>query len=172
MKSKLGRQVWTGHNLVTNDGEQYYTECIQRGIFEAFAIGATITPTDDMNSLYVGTDLSPGLPVEGDTLAYIGTPATVEDEAAVVSGFPKVNDTDTVNGGRGTNVLTWKFTYPTSDAIGTLTKACISIAAQTPVFTANALTCTREDEWTPAGDVVKTASDTFTFYANHTLVGA
>lgn len=92
--------IW-GKNIVTTAGNIYYA---QKACGE--------TPTNNFANLYLAT-AGPATPGVNDN--YSSFTVAAGSTKAKSSGYPKTNDTDADNTGRGTNVVTWKFEYTTSD---------------------------------------------------------
>ncbi len=110
------RIIRTG-NLMTTAGNIYYAER-----------GCGITPTNDFNTLVLGT--GDATPTVNDT--YTTMTPIANSNKTVKSGYPKNNDDDADNTDRGENVMTWTFQYLASDFSNSAIKeGCITVAPPT-----------------------------------------
>lgn len=100
-------------NLVTTAGANYFA---QRAA--GVAVPDNFTDADGVfdaiGELYQNDGTTPAA---GHNRSDAGT-AIATSQKAPDSGYPKLNDTDTANTGKGTNVLTVKWTYGTSEGNG------------------------------------------------------
>lgn len=139
-------------NIVTDAGDLYYA---QKACGE--------TPTHAFDALHLGTGAS--------------TPAKTDDAddftAVVGSGkvksatYPKTNDGDVDNTGKGADVVTWKFEYATGEANSAgITEAIIVVGAGALSAGEAVLTHFRF-----AASFTKSASDTLVIYVNHAPTG-
>ena len=142
-------RVHRAHNIVTTAGDVYTAQK---------AAGEATTNAFANLSLFSAT-VTPG---KGTT--YTTTNLIASTEKAPSSGYPKSNDTDTDNTGKGTDIVTRKYFYAAADfnaatIIGAMiTKA--SPVASDPTYAAW--------DFTSFG---KTASDTLTIYHNSDMTG-
>ena len=146
--------VVPGINIVTNDGDVWYA---QRGAGE--------TVGDDFLHANAGLRLGNNntAPTKSDTdvTAFLSGTAIARD-----SGYPKTDDDDARNvSDADVNVLTWRYSYGTSDgnASGIIEGAIVDnrttpTAALTHFLFAEAFS--------------KTTSDTLAVFVNHELTGA
>lgn len=168
-----GRKQWFyGANIVTNDGDIYYAK-----------LGASETPSanEDFRAVAAGAGATCVLnnPSSADTLAKaddygeVLTPiVTSGAQKDCTSAYPKTNDSDTDNTGRGVDVVTYKFSWTTSQidtsSGNAITGGCIVDKAATLADGVKILT-----HWnfsTPSS-FHKTSTDTLTLYVNHTMNG-
>ena len=112
--------------------------------------------------------VKPNIPCESGSSFHSLEPTGLEPS----SGYPKANDTDSDNTGKGTDVITYKFEWTTAQintASGNpITGGCILDTDATPADGVKILT-----HWnfaTPAS-FHKTSTDTLTLYVNHTMNG-
>ena len=144
--------VIPGLNIVTNDGDQYYAQS-----------AAGETPTDDFDAAGAGWRLgtSNTAPTKTDT------DVTTEDangRKATDATYPKTNDGDGDNTGAGVDIVTWRVSYTTAEAIITgIQEGAIVDDRTTPTA---ALT-----HFLFAASFNKTASDTLKVFANHEMLG-
>jgi len=148
-------------NTVTNDGDLYYAE---RGAGQAVPTDFTNTSGtfDGIMELYTAT--GSGAVAKGNDRSDLGT-LTTDSAKAMDSGYPKVNDLDSGNSGKGTDVVTYKVSYTTAEAIGSdIDDVCITNpspgSSENLLFHAAGL-----------GTFAKTSSDTLVVYINHTFNG-
>jgi hypothetical protein len=143
--------VYIAKNIVTTAGDVHLA---QR------AAGETPTNAFTPGSLYLfSASVSPGKNTTFSNTNYIaGTEKTNE------TGYPKTNDTDTDNTGRGTDVITRKYFYTgASFSAATIIGAMITKPAAAngdPVYAAWDFT-----------SFAKTSSDTLTIYHNTDVTG-
>lgn len=150
---KLGLELQIpGMNIVTNDGDVWYA---QR------AAGETVT--DDFLAASAGFRLgtSNTAPTKTDT------DVTTEDSAgrkAVDATYPQTDDADGDNTGAGVDILTWRVSYTTAEAIITgIQEGAIVDDRTTPTA---ALT-----HFLFAASFNKTGTDTLKVSVNHQLNG-
>lgn len=142
-----------GVNIVTNDGDVYYAQS---------ACGET--PTDDFDhatnaGLRLGSDNT--APTKSDT--DVTTFLTGSDH--VIDGtYPKSNDGDSDNTGAGVDVVTWRYSYSTSEGnVSGIIEGAIVDNKGTPTA---ALT-----HFLFTASFNKTSSDTLKVFVNHTMNG-
>jgi hypothetical protein len=156
--------VWS--NIITTSGELHYAELLQAG---AFANTGTSIGTDNTASITVQYDsLVTGTAgnVPGATSNYSDITAftSPNPQQLVTALYPLVNDGDADNGGAGTDTLSWRFAYATANGNGTIDRVAIVAAGATG--TAPLLHYAVQTAFTPTGSIVKTSSDTLTFFVN------
>jgi hypothetical protein len=164
-----GNKEWFyGSNIVTNDGDIYYAKK-----------GAGDTPASNENfgrtkaSCILQNPSSADTPAKADDYGEVTSPiVTSGAEKLVSSNYPKSNDQDADNTGKGADVITYKFEWTTAQintASGNpITGGCILDTDATPADGVKILT-----HWnfaTPAS-FHKTSTDTLTLYVNHTMNG-
>ena len=141
-----------GLNIVTDDGDEYYAES-----------AVAETPTNDFDDagagFLLGTDNT--APTKSDT------DVTVEDAAgrkATDATYPRTSDPDGDNTGSGIDIVTWRVSYTTAEAIITgIDEGAIVDVRTTPTA---ALT-----HFLFAATFNKTASDTLKVFVNHEMLG-
>ena len=156
-----GEKSWHyGKNIVTNDGDLYYAQQ---------AVEAT--PTSDFGGSNGRMELRTGsaTPAKGDVFTQVTTPIPTSIQE-IDSTYPKVNDSDSDNTGAGTDIVTCRTSWSTSDFNATaIIGGCIHVAggasgATTPgatkLLTHFSLTSFN-----------KTSSDTLKIFVNHTFNG-
>ena len=94
------RKLVLGHNLVTDDGELHYAQLI-----------AQETPTNAFGVM----ELATAVPTQASTDDRSDYTIQASSEKAFSSGYPKRNDTDAGNTGKGTDVFTYKAEYVPGD---------------------------------------------------------
>lgn len=142
-------------NLVTNHGDEYYA---LRGAVGTPAAGSGASRMELANP---GTMI---VPAKGNTYASL-TSAITASRKVFDTGYPKVNDDDTNNPGRGTKVVTYRVTWQGADfnALG-IKNGAIHDHATSPV---NIISLFKVE---PAKD--KASTDTMTVWVNHSMLGA
>ena len=168
-----GTKHWFyGSNIVTNDGDIYYAKraCGETPStdenFGAVASGAGATcilqNPSSANSLAKADDY-------GEVTNPIVTSGAQKD---CTSAYPKTNDGDSDNTGAGTDVVTYKFSWTTSQidtsSGNAITGGCIVDKNSTLADGKKILT-----HWNFASPASfhKTSTDTLTLYVNHTMNG-
>jgi hypothetical protein len=146
------KRVFKTTNIVTNDGDLYYAQSI-----------VADTPTDDFDAaasgLRLGSDNTAPTKSDTDVTTFLsGSAIDLE------SGYPKVNDDDSDNTGSGTDIVSWKYYYDTSEGnVSNIIEGAIVDDRTTPTA---ALT-----HFLFAGSFSKTSSDTLKVFVNHTING-
>ena len=139
-------------NIVTNDGDLYYA---QSAVAE--------TPTDDFDAAAAGLRLGTASTAPVKT----NTDVTTEDSngrLAIDATYPKTNDGDSDNTGAGTDIVTWRFSYSTSE--GNITGIAEGAIVDNRTTPTAALT-----HFLFAASFNKTSSDTLKVFVNHTFNG-
>ena len=168
-----GNKEWYyGANIVTNDGDIYYAKkaCAETPSsnenFAAVASGAGATcilqNPSSANSL-----------AKTDTYNNVTNPiVSTGAQKDCTSAYPKTNDGDSDNTGAGVDVVTYKFSWTTSQidtsSGNAITGGCIVDKAAT--LGANPKILTHWNFSSPAS-FHKTSTDTLTLYVNHTMNG-
>lgn len=149
-----GVLVVPGSNLVTDAGDRYYAQRM-----------AAESPTYDFRVLYLCSAGTPGK--AATTSAFTGITDTNKLPSA---GYPKSNDADADNDGKGVDVVTWKYQYAKADfgtPSGTITHGLICLTSQSTLPVGeNILT-----GWAFAEAFGKSTNDTLTVYVNHEALG-
>lgn len=153
--SYLLKQRFYGANLVTDDGDIYYA---QQG-----AGGAVTDDFAGANGRCVLTTTT-DTPAKGDTYADVLGPIAASNKGHT-STYPKQNDLDADNTGKGTKVTTYKFNWLTTDfSDNDIEGGCIHAGGGTP---GGNILC----YWQFAAPFAKTSADTLTLYVNHAFLG-
>lgn len=144
--------VIPGLNIVTDKGDKYYA---QKACGE--------TPTDDFSGTNAGLRLGTGSTSPTKSSGDV----TTENSAgrhALDSTYEKTNDADADNTGAGVDIVTWRFSYTTSEGnISAINEGAIVDNRTTPT---GALT-----HFLFAASFNKTSSDTLKVFVNHTMNG-
>jgi hypothetical protein len=90
-----------GHNLITDDGELHYAERIAG------------SPSTDVFTTGELASAVPATPATTDNRSHYTMIAG--SEKAVSATYPKINDTDTDNTGKGADVFTFKYEWTAGD---------------------------------------------------------
>ena len=156
-ESQSGEKIWYhAKNIVTNDGDLFYAQQ---------AVGET--PTSDFDGSSGRMELRTGsaTPAKGDTYAQVATPVTASRKA-IDANYPKTNDGDSDNTGAGTDIVTWKTSWTTSDFNSSaIIGGCIHVGAASPASGTKLLTHFSITSFD------KTSSDTLKIFVNHTFNG-
>lgn len=153
LEGPSGRRVFRARNIVTTAGDDVYA---QR------AAGAS--PDDPMNALVLGTGSA--TPTKSDVYSAL-TPVSGSLKL-FDAGYPKADDQDTDNTGKGSNVTTYRVSYGASEAnAADITHVAItnyqngSPGASEPLLMHASFSA-----------FTKTNADTLVVYVNHTFLGA
>ena len=177
---------WYGGNLVPYDGDIYYAQ-------QSAYVGSGSAPSPNFyvcscvlqNPSSADSDGSNAF--KNDTFAQVsnpiltGTATSSWSVQAVESGYPKANDSESDNTGKGANVVTYKFTWTTGQintgSGNAITGGAIVATGDVTSSSGNAQTIpsgtkllTRWNFANPAS-FHKTSTDTLTLYVNHTMSG-
>ena len=157
-KADGSTEVHETKNVVTNAGDVFYA---QR------ATGAT--PTDFWTSgAFDGRMfLSQTATAASKTQNYSTISGTIQNTGgtAMVAGYPKANDTDTDNTGRGTNVVTYCCSFGTGSTYTSVADVSIAKTGATgidPLLMRALFTST----------FTKATTDTLKVFVNHTMLGS
>lgn len=158
---KVEVSVW--HNIITNAGDQFYAEAASKGITASPA-----SLTDDFDTMSVATAVTTACgtkTADGGDITTVPTGGT----KAIDSGYPQLNDPDTNNPGTtGADILTWRTTYSTSQANGTLVGLAIHESGTTlgsgtdPILMSVDL----------SPSITKTSGMSLAFFVNHNFLGS
>ena len=152
-----GEKTWYyAKNIVTNDGDLYYAQS---------ACGET--PTSDFGGSDGRMELRTGAatPAKSDTYNEVTTPVTTSRKA-IDATYPKTNDGDADNTGAGTDIVTWRTSWATSDfSANAIIGGCIHVGAGSPTSSTKLLTHFDLTSFN------KTSSDTLKIFVNHTFNG-
>ena len=152
-----GEKTWYySKNIVTNDGDLYYAQS---------ACGET--PTSDFGGSDGRMELRTGsaTPAKSDTYNEVTTPVTASRKA-IDATYPKTNDGDTDNTGAGTDIVTWRTSWATSDfSANAIIGGCIHVGGSSPATSSKLLTHFDLTSFN------KTSSDTLKIFVNHTFNG-
>lgn len=141
-------------NVVSNAGDLYYAEMM-----------AGETPTNDFGAVdsLIGLGTAGDAPSKTSTYANITTKVS-GGEAAFTTAYPKTDDQDAANTGKGSSVVTYKATWAagvaTSNGIDRVYIALDGATGTDPLLMYAVL-----------NSFNKGASDTLTLYVNHTPTG-
>ena len=139
-----------GKNIVTNEGDLFYAQK---------AMGETPTTNFLTGGLRLGTGTTSPAKTDTDVTTLVASSGK-----AITSGYPKTNDSDADNTGKGTDVATWKFDYATSEVnVSGIAEGAIVDNTTTPT---KALS-----HFLFGASFSKTSSNTLTVYVNHTFNG-
>ena len=156
--TETGEKTWYyTHNIVTNDGDLYYAQ-------QAVETG---TPTSDFGGSSGRMELRTGsaTPAKANVYSDVTTPVTASRKI-IDSTYPKVSDGDSDNTGAGTDIVTWRTSWTTSDFNATaIIGGCIHVGGASPSAGTKVLSHFSITSFN------KTASDTLKIFVNHTFNG-
>ena len=173
LKKDNGSKHWFyGSNIVTNDGDIYYAKR---------ACGESPASNENFGAIASGAGATCILqnPSSADSLAKADAYGQVSNpivtsgaQKACTSAYPKTNDGDSDNTGAGTDVVTYKFAWTTSQidtsSGNAITGGCIVDKAATLGGSIKILT---HWNFSSPASFHKTSTDTLTLYVNHTMNG-
>ena len=152
-----GEKTWYhAKNIVTNDGDLYYA---QKAVAE--------TPTSDFGGSSGRMELRTGsaTPAKAHVYSDVTTPVTASRKIKD-SAYPKTNDDDSDNTGSGTDIVTWRTSWTTSDFnSNAIIGGCFHVGGASPASSSKLLTHFSITSFN------KTASDTLKIFVNHTFNG-
>lgn len=153
-------------NIVTDPGDIYYA---QRAVLLTTGTPISPVPTnftdtngvpDMIMELY---ESDSGAPDKGNDRSDLGTLITDSDQA-MDSGYPLVNDSDPDNAAAGVDVATYRVSYATGDANGSISDVILT----NPSPGASEAILMHAEFGSP---FVKTSADTLKVFVNHTFTG-
>jgi len=93
------KKIIHGINIVTDKGDKYYAQSVCGEI-----------PDDDFDGansgLRLGSDNTPPKKSDNDVTTFLA-----ESAQALDAGYPKTNDNDLENSGKGVNIVSWRYSY-------------------------------------------------------------
>ena len=146
------KKIIHGLNIITDKGDKYYAQS-----------ACAETPDDDFDAaaggVRLGNDNTEPAKGDGDVTAFLTGSAHALDAA-----YPKTADPDGDNSGAGVDIVTWRFSYLTSEGnVDAIIEGAIVDDKTTPT---KALT-----HFLFAASFNKTSSDTLKVFVNHTFNG-
>lgn len=153
--SPSGKRLKLGHNIVTNDGDEYYAE-----------VGGQETPTNDFggaNGRIVVLDNSGDAPGKASNFSNIGAAVGTGNPKAFDGTYPQSDDGDGDNPSAAVDTVTYLTSYTTAEANGTIDRAAIHLNGATgtdPILMYGAFT-----------QFTKTSNDTLKVFINHNMLG-
>ena len=152
-----GDKTWLyAKNIVTNDGDLYYAQKSVGG-----------TPTTDFGGSDGRMELRTGsaTPAKAHVYSDVTTPVTASRKVKD-NTYPKTADDDSDNTGAGTDIVTWRTSWTTSDFNATaIIGGCFHVGGASPASGSKLLTHFSITSFN------KTASDTLKIFVNHTFNG-
>ena len=152
-----GQKTWIyAKNIVNNDGDLYYAQKSVAG-----------TPTSDFGGSDGRMELRTGsaTPAKAHVYSDVTTPVTASRKIKD-STYPKTADDDSDNTGAGTDIVTWRTSWTTSDFNATaIIGGCFHVGGASPASGSKLLTHFSITSFN------KTASDTLKIFVNHTFNG-
>jgi len=151
-------------NIVNDQGDLFYAyRATDAQPTTALFTNGSVKTFDGIMELYKSVSAAPS---KGAVRSGLTAGVLITGSAKVMdTGYPKRNDTDTDNTGKGTDVVTYKVSYLTSEANDSTIDDVI-ITNPSPSTGDNLLM------WADGlGSFTKTSSDTLVVYVNHTMNG-
>ena len=146
------KKIIHGLNIVTNDGDTYYAQSAVAEAVDDDFDGAS-------SGLRLGSDNTAPDKVDTDVTTFLSGSAHALDAT-----YPRTDDPDSDNSGADVDIVTWRFSYLTSEGnVDAIIEGAIVDDKTTPTA---ALT-----HFLFAALFNKTASDTLKVFVNHTFTG-
>src|SRR5688572_2560282 len=152
------KRTYVSKNIVTNAGDLYYAQRAVDALPTDFTNGSAVF--DGIMELYNGASSAPA---KGNNRSNM-TGLVTGSAKAMDSTYPKVNDSDPDNTGAGTDKVTYRVSYATSEANATGI-ADVVITNPSPGASEPLLL---QAEFTPFD---KTSADTLKVFVNHEMNG-
>lgn len=149
---KGGQLLIPARNIVTNAGDQYYAQS-----------SAGEAPTNDFDAAAAGLRLGSATTTPTKTNTDVGT-FLAGTGHTLDAGYEKTNDDDTDNTGAGVDIVTWRFSYGTSE--GNANGIAEGAIADDRVTPTALLT-----HFLFGSSFNKTSGDTLKVFVNHTMNG-
>ena len=151
------------YNLVVDTGEEYYIQLIGQ-VAPTNAFNTMVLDNPSVNDTIAATDNFSDLDTQGDGTLGENSGA----EKAIDATYPKNNDDDTANPGRGEFVHTWRTSYLTTD-FNTDAANDVRVGMITP--TNPTTTDPILNHWNFTSPFAKPATAALVVWVNHSLVG-
>ncbi|MFW9991902.1 MAG: hypothetical protein ACFFD4_07560 [Candidatus Odinarchaeota archaeon] len=141
-----------GCNIVADTGDTYYA---QRGC------GSAVTSdfVSGYSGLRLGTEVTTPTKADTDVGTFVATGTRGLD-----AGYPKTSDPDTDNTGSGADIVSYRYSFGTADAI-------INSIAEGAIVVDVAAGGTALTHFLFAAAFNKTANDTLKVFVNHEMIG-
>lgn len=146
-------------NLVVNTGEEYYVQLIGQ-----------VTPTNTFDTMFLGNPVGNDTILATDNFSNLGTGTLGggTTQKAIDATYPKNNDDDTANPGRGEFVHTWRTSYLTTDFN---TDGQNNIRTGVIVISTATGTDPILNHWNFTSNFAKLVTASLVVWVNHSLVG-
>lgn len=153
-------------NLVTNAGDLYYAELGVAGTQPTDFTDAVSPYTfNGQMEIFKSVSAAPVKTAVRSDMTGKTDPTVGTTLKAIDSAYPKVNDLDTDNTGKGADVLTYKTSYTAGDWSDAASMDDVDITNPSPAAGENMLI------WADGLGLLKSASDTAAVYFNHAFNG-
>lgn len=150
-------------NIVTVDGNKYYAEKA------ANTSPMTIDFSDTNNRCELQNPVSSPSTANTNVYSDVSSPITASRKALTAT-YPKVSDGDADNLGGGATVVSWDYSWITTDfntaSANNIYGGCIHDAGGTPIAGSKLL-----NHWAFGTSFEKLATDKLKVFVNHTLLG-
>jgi hypothetical protein len=152
------KETFITHNIVTNDGDEYYAET-----------AAQETPNFTVAGMRLGSNAGVATaPLKTDVKLQTTTGSSlIASSAKAIDGtYPRTSDPDADNPGAGADIVTWRTSYTTSEANSNDIASLDLPDSLTDVSITKSLAVANF-----ATKFNKTSSDTLKVFVNHTFNG-
>lgn len=161
------KSVHKSQNLVLDAGDLYYAECGVAATQQSnFTTASTPFPFDGQMEMFKSVSVAPTKAASRSGMVGKAGPSSGSTTKSMDATYPKVNDLDADNTGKGADVLTYKVSYTAGDWSDAGTFDDVDLTNPTPIA-ADAMLM-----WADGLAVVKSSSDTLVVYINHTITGS
>jgi hypothetical protein len=156
-------RVVESHNIITNDGAEYYAENGTNSVPTYTFFKGKLALASSYKAAEVATA----------TLGLLTFGSGTSGIRNFDSGYPKTNDSDTDNTGAGVRVATYRRTYTTAEANFTIKALaiCRNGATTNPAASATLRKILNYITLSAAQQITKTSSQTLKAFVNHTFSG-
>lgn len=160
--SGFKKQYFYTHNIVTVDGNAFYAK-------QGGGLTPAVTFLDANNRCELQNPASAPTPANTDVYSNVSNPITASRKA-ITATYPLVSDPDADNTGAGGTILSWDYSWLTTDfntaSANNIYGGCVHDAGGSPVSGSKLLT-----HWAFATSFEKLATDKLKIFVNHQFLG-
>jgi hypothetical protein len=161
------KSIHKSRNLVLDAGDLYYAELgVAATIPSNFTVAGTPFAFDGQLEMFKSVSVAPTKAANRSGMTSKANPTSGTTLKSMDGTYPKVNDLDADNSGKGADVLTYKVSYTAGDWSDAAALDDCDLTNPTPGATEAMLM------WADGLAVTKSSSDTLVVYINHTFNGA
>lgn len=161
-KTGFVKQYFYTHNIVTVDGNAFYAK-------QGGGLIPAVTFLDANNRCVLNNPLSADIPLNTDTYGNVNNPITASSKALTAT-YPLVSDPDSDNTGAGGTILSWDYSWLTTDfntnSANNIFGGCVHDAAGSPILGSKLLT-----HWAFGASFAKLSTDKLKVFVNHQFLG-